>query len=144
MRAASGSNFLFDWDINACTQPIPYLNYYPGNAYVDILGLDFYDQGCDQPNTALSYSQLANEPYGLTSFEAFAAAQGKPMSFPEWGLASDPAGDDPAYIDGIANTVAHGDFAFQAYFEVTGGGNNLPLSSGTPLSNSAYQQTFGS
>jgi beta-mannanase len=144
MRAAAGSNFLFDWDINACTQSIPYANYYPGNAYVDILGLDLYDQGCDQPNTALSFSQLANEPYGLTSFEAFAAAQGKPMSLPEWGLASSPAGDDPAYIDGIANTVAHGDFAFQAYFEVTGGGNNMPLSSSSPLSNAAYQRTFGS
>ena len=70
------------------------------------------------PQTRQStFSALANEPYGLTDFEAFAAAQGKPMSFPEWGLSTVPSGDDPGYIDGMASTVANGDFAFETYFD---------------------------
>jgi beta-mannanase len=142
LRSASGEHFLIDWNPNSCTQAVPYANYYPGNAYVDIMGLDSYDQSCDVPNTAVSFEQLAGVPSGLDSFEAFAAAQGKPMSFPEWGLDSSPSGDDPGYIDGIGSTVANGNFAFQQYFDEVVG-NTMVLGSSTPLSNAAYQQQFG-
>jgi beta-mannanase len=141
LRQAAGEHFLIDWNPNACTQNEPYSSFYPGNAYVDIVGLDFYDVGCDSPSTPLNFTQLSNETYGLTSFEAFAAAQGKPMSFPEWGLAN-LAGDDPAYIDGIGSTVATHDFAFEAYFDA-GAGSSLPLGSTTPLSLAAFQKWFG-
>jgi beta-mannanase len=142
MRQAAGENFLFDWNPNACYQNVPFANFYPGNAYVDIMGLDLYDQGCDAPTTALSFSQLASEPGGLDAFEAFASAQGKPISFPEWGLDSSPSGDDPQYIDGIGSTVANGDVAFQEYFDMVDGGTML-LGSNTPQSNAEYTKWFG-
>ena len=143
LRQATGEHFLIDWNLNACTQPIPYANYYPGNSYVDIMGLDQYDVDCHTPDTAVTFSQLANEAFGLTSFEAFAAAQGKPMSFPEWGLVSSSAGDDPAYVSGIAATVNNGDFAFEEYFDM-GSGGSMPIDSGsTPLSAAAYGKSFG-
>jgi hypothetical protein len=143
MRQASGENFLFVWNPNACYQNVPFANYYPGNAYVDIMGLDLYDQGCDAPSTALTFSQLAAEPGGLDSFKAFASAQGKPISFPEWGLVSSPAGDDPGYIDGIGSTVENGDVAFQEYFDMVDGGTML-LGSNTPLSVTEYTKWFAS
>ncbi len=142
LRSASGEHFLIDWNPNSCTASTPYANYYPGNAYVDIMGLDVYDQSCMNPNTAVPFSQLARVPAGLITFEAFAAAQGKPMSFPEWGLVSSPSGDDPAYIDGIGSAVNNGNFAFQQYFDEVAG-NTMVLGSSTPLSNAAYQQEFG-
>ncbi|MGH3732944.1 MAG: carboxypeptidase regulatory-like domain-containing protein, partial [Acidimicrobiales bacterium] len=145
LRQATGEHFLIDWDVNACKGAYPYANFYPGNSYVDILGLDLYDVDCDTPNTSVTFSPLADESWGLTDFEAFAAAQGKPMSFPEWGLSTVPSGDDPAYIDGIGSTVANGNFAFESYFDGGGGTNSkaLALSSSTPLSLAAYQQWFG-
>jgi hypothetical protein len=143
MRKAPGEHLLIDWDINACTSPIPYANYYPGNAYVDILGIDLYNASCDAPNTALSFSQLANETYGLTSFEAFAAAQGKPMSFPEWGLTTQPSGDNPAYITSMGSTINNGNFAFEEYFDVVDGDTMLLDAGNTPLSDAAFQKAFG-
>lgn len=145
MRAAPGGNFLFDWDPNAGKGGYPYANFYPGNAYVDIVGLDLYDVDSNTPNTSVTFSQLADEPFGLADFEAFAAAQGKPMSFPEWGLSSVPSGDDPGYIDGMASAVANGNFAFEAYFDGAGGANSeaLGLGASTPLSLDAYQEWFG-
>lgn len=143
LRQATGEHFLVDWNINACTDNIPYANYYPGNAYVDIMGLDLYDVDCLTPNTAVTYSQLANEQYGLASFEAFANGQGKPMSLPEWGLSSTPSGDDVGYVNGIASAVNNGNFAFQEYFD-TGSGGTLPIDSGSaPLSAAAYGKVFG-
>jgi beta-mannanase len=142
LRQATGEHFLIDWNPNACYENIPFANYYPGNAYVDILGLDLYDVGCDAPTTQLTFAQLANEPGGLTSFEAFASAQGKPMSLPEWGLNSAPSGDDSGYIGGIGSTVAHGNYAFQEYFDMQDGGTML-LGSGTPQALAGYQKWFG-
>jgi outer membrane protein OmpA-like peptidoglycan-associated protein len=145
LRQVPGENFLFDWDINACKGAYPYANYYPGNAYVDILGLDLYDVDCTTPNTSVTFSTLESETYGLTDFEQFAAAQGKPMSLPEWGLSTIPSGDDPAYINGMASAAADNNFAFETYFDGAGGANSKAeaLSSSTPLSLATYQAWFG-
>jgi hypothetical protein len=144
LRKAPGEHFLIDWDPNACTGAYPYVNFYPGNSYVDIVGLDLYDVDCMTPTTSVTFSHLANEPYGLNDFEAFATAHAKPMSLPEWGLSTIPSGDDPSYIDGMGSTFASDDFAFEAYFEGGGGTKSkaLPLGSNTPLSVTAYQKWF--
>jgi hypothetical protein len=141
LRQASGQHFLIDWNPNACVENIPYAHYYPGNAYVDILGLDLFDESCVAPKTPYTFHQLANEPASLTTFEAFASAQGKPMSLPEWALSAVPVKDDPGYVDGIGSTIANGDFAFETYFDF-----QTPhplLGKGTPLSLAAFQKWFG-
>jgi hypothetical protein len=145
LRQAVGGHFLIVWNPNACTENIPYSNFYPGNAYVDIVGLDLYDGTCmaSSASTAvITWSQLVNEPAGLVSFEAFAKAHNKPMSFPEWGLDQVPNGDDPAYIDGIGSTFTRGDFAFESYFDA-GDDGTLQLGPATPLSLAAFQKWFG-
>jgi hypothetical protein len=144
IRRAPGEHFLIDWNPNACVGDYPYKSYYPGNAYVDIMGLDLYDVGCLTPTKSLTFSQLSTETAGLTHFEAFAAAKGKPMSLPEWGLSSIPSGDDPGYINGIGATVARHNFAFESYFDGTGPNvKALVLSTSTPLSVAAFRNWFG-
>jgi hypothetical protein len=141
LRQAAGEHFLIVWNPNACVENVPYLNYYPGNAYVDILGLDFYDVSCMTPTTPITWNRLVNEPAGLTNFEVFAKAQKKPMSLPEWGLFKSPNGDDAAYINGIGSTFAKGDFSFEVYFD-NGHSGTLPVGAATPLSLVAFQKWF--
>ena len=145
LRQATGQHFLIDWDPNACKGAYPYADFYPGNSYVDVVGLDLYDVDCDSPTTPVNFSSLDGEPFGLADFEAFADSQGKPMSLPEWGLATVPSSDDPGYVDGIAATVAEGNFAFESYFDGGGGTNSksLALTTSTPLSLAAYQSWYG-
>jgi len=146
LRGAPGEDFLIDWNPNACYMNVPYKNYYPGNQYVDIIGLDLYNGVCSAPKestTPITWSQLANEPAGLTAFEAFAKTQGKPMSFPEWGLLQNANGDDPEYVNGVGSTFANNDFAFETYFDA-GDSGTLQIDSSTPLSLEAYQKWFGS
>ena len=140
VRRAVGEHFLIDWNPNACVENIPYSHYYPGNAYVDILGLDLFDESCIAPQTPYSFKQLANEPVSLTGFEAFAAAKKKPMSLPEWALSATPVKDDPNYINGIGSTFANRDFAFEDYFDFQ---RPRPLlGPSTPLSLVAFQKWF--
>ena len=117
LRDAAGEHFLIDWNPNAC---IPFATLYPGNAFVNIVGLDFFDASCFAPDTKYSFAQLARERAGLLSFIAFSRSHHKPMSFPEWGLAKSPSGDDPQYIDGIGAAFDNDDFAFESYFDGPG------------------------
>jgi hypothetical protein len=141
MRQVAGEHFLFVWNPNACWENVPYSNYYPGNSYANILGLDLYDVACMAPSTQPAWSQLAREPAGLTYFEAFANARKKPMSFPEWGLVKDPSGDDSAYVNGIGSTIAKEDFSFETYFDA-GDVGILQIGPETPLSLRVFQRWF--
>jgi beta-mannanase len=141
LRQVIGEHFLIDWNPNACVENIPYAHFYPGNAYVDILGLDLFDESCVAPSTPYTFQQLVNEPASLAKFEAFAAATGKPMSLPEWALSVSPVKDDPGYVNGIGSTVANGNFAFESYFDFQK--PHPLLGPHTPLSLAAFQKWFG-
>lgn len=150
MRAVPGSDFLFDWNVNASVASVPLASFYPGNAYVDIIGVDQYDAWPDgsKPSTSASeFQSLLSYPYSLTDTNdiiAFAKSQGKPISIPEWGLV--PAsggglGDDPYYVSGIASLVANNNVAYQSYFDSNSAGIS-PLGSSIPNATAEYIQSF--
>lgn len=145
LRKAAGQHFLIDWNVNACIGDYPLTHFYPGNRYVNIVGIDIYDIACMTPYTRVTFDHLANEQLGLSAVEAFAARVHKPMSLPEWGLAISPNGDDPGYISGIGAHFDSKDYAFESYFQSSGGTlDTLPLGPGTPLSVAAFKKWFGS
>jgi hypothetical protein len=146
MRSVSGANFLFDWNINPNVRNISLASYYPGNAYVDIIGVDLYDQFGDgdtsEPvGSAGRFAALAAQPGSLNDIAAFAAANNKPLSFPEWGTVISQ-GDDPAYVSAIANFVNTHDVAYQSYFD-DGAQGTTPLGTQAPNSLQAYITNFG-
>jgi hypothetical protein len=151
MRAVSGAHFLFDWNVNACVGSIPLSSFYPGNAYVNIIGIDQYDASCEgiQPApSASAFQALISAQGSLTSTAdviAFAKAQGKPISFPEWGLVSSSTGtglgDDPYYVQGMAALIASNNVAYQSYFDA-GDDSILPLGPDAPLATAAYIAAF--
>jgi hypothetical protein len=149
MRAVSGAHFLFDWNVNSNYRDLPLADIYPGNAYVDIIGIDQYDGSGDSNLPASGtarWNYLENEADGLTTVKAFAAANNKPMSIPEWGTSSaaQPAGggDDGAYVSGMAGFIASNNVAYQSYFDANDD-NILPLDpSLAPLTVAAYIAAF--
>jgi hypothetical protein len=75
MRAVSGAHFLFDWNVNSNYRDLPLADIYPGNAYVDIIGIDQYDGSGDSNLPASGtarWNYLENEADGLTTVKAFA------------------------------------------------------------------------
>lgn len=150
MKAVAGANFLFDWNPNSCYINEPFAQYYPGDPYVDIIGLDQYDAFCtDNSPTAASpatFQQLEAEPGGLDAALAFAKQHGKPMSLPQWGIqftSSGGFGDDPYYTSGMGAFVQNNNVAFQSYFDA-GGNGALKLGPVYPLTLQAYKAAFAS
>jgi hypothetical protein len=143
LRDAVGQHFLIDWNPNPCVANISYAKLYPGNAYVNIVGLDLFDASCTSPKTPIAFTQLVGQPENLVSFETLAKLHHKPMSLPEWGLLTVPSGDDPQFIDGIGAAFDQRDFAFETYFDVPGDrGGALPLGVRSPLSIASFQRWF--
>jgi hypothetical protein len=143
MRSVPGAHFLFDWCINAYWRPIPLSKWYPGNDVVDIVGIDAYDAGV--PAGENRWSRIYNQTDGIRDVLRFAAAHGKPLSIPEWGLwTSGPGtlggGGDPAYIDGIGGVVRNNRVAYQAYFY---NHDAATLLANSPWSLESYRRHFG-
>lgn len=98
MRATPGQKFRFDFAPARGQDAIGWTKCYPGDRFVDIIGMDSYDQ---PPGKGIA--EHVRQPYGLQHQVDFAASHGKPVSYPEWGLFRD--GDNPAYVRGMLNWI---------------------------------------
>jgi len=129
MRSVPGAHFRFDWCANngsawtAGDQQLEAESAWPGDAYVDYVGLDVYDQSWaawkDDP--VARWNEYLNLKNGLRWHAAFAAAHGKPMTFPEWGLADRAdgygGGDTPYFIEQMYWWIRSHNVAYHLYFE---------------------------
>lgn len=115
MRETTGAHFRFDWSPNLGTGTFPAEQAYPGDAYVDYVGVDAYDTS--------SWKRLYSGDHGLRFWSRFAARHHKSMAVPEWGVAGGGGGrgDDPTYIDHMLSfmTTANNHVAYEQYFDVT-------------------------
>ncbi|AIV36395.1 MULTISPECIES: glycoside hydrolase family 26 protein [unclassified Streptomyces] len=94
MRAVPGQKFRFDFAPSRGRDAVPWTRCYPGDATVDIIGMDSYDQP-----RGMTFDEQVKEPYGLQAHVDFAKAHDKPISYPEWGLFRN--GDNAAYMRGM-------------------------------------------
>jgi len=137
MRSVPGEHFRFVWnpDAGAFTQSgYSVAAAYPGNAYVDVIGLDAYDQSWTTPLTPTNVWSSTTLPT-LTAAGQFAASNGKPLAFCEWGLAirSDGhgLGDDPYFVNQMVAWMKSNDVTYESYFDANSGGVNSLITGGS-------------
>lgn len=112
MRGVPGGAFTFDWSLVAGPTAMAAETAYPGDAYVDYVGLDVYDMGYD----------VVRQSRGLTFWAGFAARHHKPLVISEWGVTwrrdGRGGGDDPAFVDVMFDFVLNPDnhVMFAHYF----------------------------
>lgn len=98
---------------------------YPGDAYLDIIDLDFYDRWYSRGATAAAPRTLAEQQEkwaihydntqfrGLKQWRQIAVDHGKGMGFSEWGLGdyfnqddgNHGGGDNAVYVNGMADFI---------------------------------------
>lgn len=119
---------------------------YPGDGFVDYIGLDVYDFWNPK-----GWPDLLNHKPGLQQIRKFAQAHGKPECYPEWGLASKSngggKGDDPQFIRNMYNwfNAPGANVAFQCFWDcscdkmmqIQGETENAPKSA------AVYRKLFG-
>jgi len=146
MRAVPGQHFAFDWNPSLGLNAFPAEQAYPGNAYVDYIGVDAYDissvdytsseHGADAQTKV--WSDLLDGDHGLRFWSSFAAAHNKPLAIPEWGVTylanGHGGGDDPSYIQHMFDFMKEpgNHVAYEDYFDY-GSPTNQHRLTGTTL-----------
>ena len=123
MRAVPGQQFKFDWCPGNGWTNLLAQDVYPGDDYVDIIGMDVYNNSWNQQvvTPEQRWNEQVNGRHGLKWHAQFAAARGKPISFPEWGTGirrdGRGAGDDPFFIEQMAEWIASNNVAYHIYWD---------------------------
>lgn len=151
MRAVPGEKFQFLWNPNG-PSPTTYSpdEAYPGNAYVDYVGTDIYDNFWGSPFTPpFAWAHQLSQQWGLLWLATFAAQHGKRIAIPEWSdeYRSDGhgLGDDPSFIDNMASWFVSNHVAFAnvwSYNTTATYRNNL-LDGTFPKALARFKEDFG-
>jgi beta-mannanase len=159
MRSVPGEEFKFVWNPDGSAfdkyATFNVKHAYPGNAYVDYIGVDQYDVSTVDPHTPADAWNNAVR-HELKQAHKFAAAHGKPLVIPEWGLAptsEEGYGDDPYYINSFhawmtnpANNVVYECYFNSGQSVITGGNDastGQPWPYSYPNSLAAFRADFG-
>jgi hypothetical protein len=155
MRSVPGANFKFDWCPNDGSsyvggKPMNAATAWPGDAYVDYVGLDVYDQSWspNRADPAARWSEFLKQPNGLRWHRDFAAAHGKPMTFPEWGISNRHdgygGGDSPYFVGQMYEWIRTHNVAYHMYFEYADSNSDYAIfGGGTPNAARRFVQLFG-
>ncbi len=134
-------NFVFEWNVNHAWGGVDPATVYPGDKYVDIVGMDFYyDTKWFSSDPAQAWNQMVSAKYGLQWLETFAAAHGKPTAYSEWGVNAPNA---EVFIQKASDWFDSHNVAYQVYWnsDSTFAGE---LSDGKyPGTSAAYVAEFG-
>ncbi|MEK7571045.1 MAG: glycosyl hydrolase [Patescibacteria group bacterium] len=157
---STAPNVLLDWTFNAHGSPFPAsgnpFDAYPGDEYVDIIGIDSYDHYPPSHDQA-AWDNQCNTNNGLCYVINFAREHGKLFSVAEWGVAvgsADGGGDNPFYIEKMFETFMENRdiLAYEAYYnapisiEPGNVGSGIYPAAGSvdaPQSSAKYLELFG-
>jgi hypothetical protein len=135
------NRFRFEWNVNVRETRMKAEDAYPGDGYVDVIGMDFYYNIKWNPiDAAKAWDEMVFSPYGLKWLEDFASSHGKPTAYPEWGVNSDAAGP---YIEKAARWFAEHNVVYQSLWNSN---DAFPgkLSDGQyPAAAAAFVRAFG-
>ena len=145
-RAVS-DRFVFEWCPNIGNQGagMDPADAYPGDEYVDVIGMDFYYNitwdSTDNKGLA-AWNWKVMEPYGLQWVVDFAQAHGKPVAYSEWGM-NNPEGTAyfEAFVDWMKSSPV--EVLYQNYWNSNAAFKGMLSEDQYPLLSEAYIKAFG-
>lgn len=136
--------FRFEWNVNAGNGGGAQINpadAYPGDAYVDVIAMDFYwgPQWGDPADPDAAWNWMVNRPYGLQWLEDFADSRGKPTAYAEWGVNSK---DGAAFIAKADAWFDSHDVLYQNYWDSDVAFPGRISDNSDPATGDAYRRYF--
>jgi hypothetical protein len=142
-RAVS-PRFRIEWNANIGNNASSVANpetTYPGDEYVDIIGMDFYwNTQWDPEDPIEAWESMRDRPWGLQWHQDFAAAHGKQTSYSEWGVMSNDAGP---YITKASEWFDAHDVVFHTYWDSNSDFSGKLSGGQYPDAAQAYKAAFG-
>ena len=156
MMSVSGAQFQWAWYWGGNFDGTTNNTAYPGDAYVNYVTFDFYDQSWDgscgiayngSNFTAAQENCLWSRDFNnlLGKLTSFASSHGKQVGIGEFGVINRSdghgGGDDPTFINSFSTWLKANNVAWASYFNFNSGGNSIL--SNYPNSLAAFQADLG-
>jgi hypothetical protein len=138
---AESDRFVFEWNVNIGDVGMNPEDAYPGDDYVDIIGLDFYWFTMWNPTDPVdAWRFMVERPWGLQWHQDFAARHGKRTSYSEWGMMADDAGP---YVRSARRWFEEHDVVFHSYWDSNSAYPGKLSEAQYPATGAAYREEFG-
>jgi hypothetical protein len=135
------NRFRFEWNVNIRETRMNPVDAYPGDDYVDVVGMDFYYNIKWNPtNPVTAWNEMVSGQYGLQWLEEFATAHKKPTAYPEWGVNFDGAGP---YIERAAQWFYRHNVLYQSVWNSNDDFPGKLTDDQYPRAAAAYIESFG-
>lgn len=129
IRHVKGGDFTFDWCLSAGPHYGNLKLAYPGDSYVNYVGIDVYDWNRPgMPNSPKArWRAIVQQGTGLAWLAKFASLHHKEISVPEWALVHDSVqkkhsgGDDKSFIRHMHRWFMTHDVGYENYFNFSDG-----------------------
>lgn len=158
MRAVS-PQLKFDWHNGKRTRfNRTAADLYPGNAFVDYIGLSYYDRDLDNRTQAKwdesSRKGTAKNPEGIETWLNFAKSRGKKLAVSEWGITNrgdtsyyQGNGDNDLFVRNMFEFFKRNsaNLAYESYFNCTSGDPTVYLilpENYNPKSSAMYKSLY--
>ena len=133
--------FRFEWNTNIRETRMNPADAYPGDDYVDVIGMDFYYNTKWNPKDPVkAWDEMVQSQYGLQWLEDFAKAHNKPTAYPEWGVEFDGAGP---YIERAAQWFSRHHVLYQSVWDSNDAFPGKLTDNQYPKAAAAYIEAFG-
>jgi len=141
-RSVAPGRFKFEWTPNIGDVGMDPTTAYPGDDYVDVIGMDFYyDTKYLGTDPTKAWNTMVSEKWGLQWHQDFAAQHHKPTAYAEWGVNSNSAGP---YIT-LANKWFNDHHVLYQNYWNSNSNFQSDLSDGQfPQASATYKSVFGS
>jgi len=136
--------FRFEWNVNI-GESFPLETAYPGDEYVDVIGMDVYaDNYANISDPVRRFQYTMTRPYGLIWLRDFARAHNKPIAISEWGVGGKGSGDDAHFVESMFRWFNANDTVYQLYWDSNDdyAGQLRPPTS-YPNASDKYKELFG-
>ena len=154
IRHVKGEHFAFDWCVSAGPHYGNLNLAYPGNNYVDYVGMDVYDWNRPGlPDSAQArWHAIVHQGTGLAWLAKFANAHRMPISIPEWALVHDQfqrqhsGGDDTFFVNHMHRWFTTHNVGYENYFNYSDGLMSFVMSGSTdqfPSAGQLYRLLWG-
>ncbi|WP_343895524.1 glycoside hydrolase family 26 protein [Craurococcus roseus] len=113
------NRFRFEWNVNMGASKTDPERCYPGDAHVDVVGMDFYwHLQYTSPDPLEAWDKMLSGDHGLRWHQDFAAGRGKPTAYSEWGVTTDNA--EPI-LERVKAWFDDHDVLYQTYWDSNAG-----------------------
>jgi Ca2+-binding RTX toxin-like protein len=132
--------FKFEWNVNEAYGGMDPAKAYPGDNYVDIIGMDFYfNPQWQSYDGAAAFAHVRDQKYGLQWLENFAKAHGKPTAYSEWGAQGNNAG---SFVKAAKEWFDSHNVVYQTYWDSDAAYPGRLSDGSDPATGSAFKSAF--